>query len=345
MAYLNSHFSSCQPFSPSHDGDGAALFINRTIQTQGEIWLAGRTNRWRAPLNPSTTARYAAALHNWIYPVLGALYLSEVNHASLRPLVQKMLEAGLSTSTIMTYVRVVRMIVASFTDSNGEEVYPRRWHPSLLGLPSVHDGQRSAPCFSSDLVSAIVGREKSPRERTLFVSAAASGARIGELLGLEIGKHISPDCTTLRIMTRNSMREVDLHPAVAGLLRRYIAGRTSGLLFSTLSGKPLHLANILKYHLHPTLRSLGYLNPVTGKCMAGTRAFRRYRNTYLCQCDGLPERLIKYWMGLSYESNFWQYDQVHMDREFRQAWAKRCGFGFDLPRDASPDSHDLDTRA
>ena len=55
------------------------------------------------------------------------------------------------------------------------------------------------------------------------------------------------------------MREVDLHPTVGSLLRRYIAGRTSGLLFSTLSGKPLHLANILKHHLHPALQSLGYL--------------------------------------------------------------------------------------
>src|ERR1017187_867101 len=107
MASLDSRFSSSQPFPPFHDGDGAALSINRTIRTQGEIWLAGLANRGSAPLNPSTTARYAGALHNWIYPVLGDLPLSEVNHASLRPLVQQMFKAGLSTSTIMTYVRIV----------------------------------------------------------------------------------------------------------------------------------------------------------------------------------------------------------------------------------------------
>lgn len=341
MALFDSRFSSGQHVPPFHYGDGATLSINRTIRTQGEIWLTGLANRGSASLNPSTTARYTGALHNWIYPVLGDLNLSRVNHASLRPLVQQMFDAGFSTSTIKTYVRIVQVIVASFTDLNGEEVYPRRWHSTLLGLPGIHGGQRSAPCFSSDLVTAIVNYEKSPRERTLFILAAASGARIGELLGLEIGTHISPDCTTLRIRTRNSMREVDLHPTVGSLLRRYIAGRTSGLLFSTLSGKPLHLANILKHHLHPALQSLGYLNPVTGKCMAGTHAFRRYRITYLFQCDGLPERLRNYWMGRSSESTSWQGDQVHMDRAFRrQAWAERCGFGFDLPCDAGTGLHD-----
>lgn len=35
----------------------------------------------------------------------------------------------------------------------------------------------------------------------LFILDAASGARISELLGLEIGKHISSDCTTLCVKT------------------------------------------------------------------------------------------------------------------------------------------------
>jgi len=93
---------------------------------------------------------------------------------------------------------------------------------------------------------------------------AASGARIGELLGLEVDKHISPACTTFRVKTLNSERAVDLRSAVADLLQRYIIGRASGLLFSTPGGKPLHLASILKFHLHPALRNLGYINHVTG---------------------------------------------------------------------------------
>lgn len=343
MTSSNSRFSTSPPVPPFQYAAGAALSINRTIRAQGEVWLANLASRQSAPLQPSTLNRWAGALRNWIYPVLGDLPLSEVHNATLRFLVQRMAEAGLSTSTIQTYVRIIQMVVASFTDSDGEQLYPRRWNPTLFDLPRIHHGDLNAPCFSADTVSGIVQWEGSPCERMLFVVAATSEARISELLGLEIDKHISPDCATLRVKTLNSEREVDLHSAVADLLQRYIVGRTSGLLFSTPSGKPLHLASILKFHLHPALQSLGYINPVTGKCMAGTHAFRRYRNAYLGQCEGLPERLHRYWMGHSYGSMTCHYDKVHLERAFRKAWAERCGFGFDLPRDASPDSHDLDT--
>jgi integrase len=66
------------------------------------------------------------------------------------------------------------------------------------------------------------------------------------------------------LKTINAKRQVDLHPEVAKLLKDLIGTRKSGLLFETKSGKPLLLSNILRRHLHPALKKLGYVNPHTG---------------------------------------------------------------------------------
>lgn len=111
---------------------------------------------------------------------------------------------------------------------------------------------------------------------------------------IEIDKHLSADCSIIsieqkarqgrvdrRLKTANAKRQVDLHPDIAKLLKQFIGTRSSGFLFQTKTGKPLLLSNILRRHLHPALKKLGYLNSHTGDHKAGSHAFRRFKNAYL----------------------------------------------------------------
>ncbi len=138
----------------------------------------------------------------------------------------------------------------------------------------------------------------------VFILCGAAGLRIGEALGLEIDKHISPDFLTLsieqkarhgkiekRLKTASAAREVDLDPTVAAMLKRFAGQRRSGFLFCTRNGKPLGSSNILRRHLHPALKQLGFVNPFTGTSKAGNHAFRRFRNTHLRNRSGCPEGL------------------------------------------------------
>jgi integrase len=323
---------------------------NPTIREQGQIWLADLANRKRDPLQQSTLDQRAAALKNWIYPAIGHLHFSEVRNATVKPLVDALVAAGRKPWTIKTYVLILKMVVASLTDDKEEPLYIRQWRPRLLDMPRIELRKLNTPCFTSDIMSELA-RWKYPRERILFILAGATGARISELLGLEIGKHISPDCSTIRIeqqayrgrvkhrtKTLTSEREIDLHPAVAALLSKYIGFRRSGFLFCTSTGRPLILPNILKYHLHPALEALGYINSVTGTHKAGTHAFRRYRETHLSKCAGLPRGLRLFWMGHGEADMSDHYDKIREDRTARKHWAERCGLGFELP----PDSADKD---
>jgi len=99
------------------------------------------------------------------------------------------------------YVPVVKMVVASAVDEQGEEVYPRKWNHEFIDLPVVEKDRQNTPSFSSDVMTGLA-RWKKERERMIFVLCGAGGFRVGEALGIEIDKHISPDFLTIFVQQK-----------------------------------------------------------------------------------------------------------------------------------------------
>jgi len=89
-----------------------------------------------------------------------------------------MSEQGLSPKTIDNYVPVVKMVVASAVDEQGEEVYPRKWNHEFIDLPVVEKDRQNTPSFSSDVMTGLA-RWKKERERMIFVLCGAGGFRVG----------------------------------------------------------------------------------------------------------------------------------------------------------------------
>jgi hypothetical protein len=81
----------------------------------------------------------------------------------------------------------------------------------------------------------------------IFVLCGAGGFRVGEALGIEIDKHISPDFLTIfiqqkihhgrveqRLKTANGFRQVDLHPTIVAFLKEFVGTRVGvSVLHST----------------------------------------------------------------------------------------------------------------
>ena len=314
-----------------------------TFQEQAQRWLELLRTRKRKPVAPSTIEDWGRTLKNWINPEIGDCAVSDVNNAVLKKLVAKMSKRGLSAKTIENYVQVPKMVVASVTDDDGNQLYPRKWNHDFIDMPVVEYSEQNRPSFSSEIMTGLASYHR-PREQMLFILAGAGGLRIGEALGIEIDKHLSPDCATLsikqkarqgrlegRLKTPSATRQVDIHPKVASLLREFIGTRTTGLLFQTKSGKPLSLTNLLRRHLHPALKKLGYVNPRTGDHKAGSHAFRRFRNTYLKNETACPKGLRDYWLGHAGNSMDDLYDMVKDNTAFRKKKAEEYGIGFELP--------------
>lgn len=104
--------------------------------------------RKRKPLAPATLELWQGCLGNWINPNIGDLQLSEVNNPVLKAVVAKMSEGGLSPKTITdNHVPVVKMVVASAVDEQGEEIYPRKRNNEFIDLPVVEkEKQNTSPC-------------------------------------------------------------------------------------------------------------------------------------------------------------------------------------------------------
>jgi integrase len=314
-----------------------------TFRMQSAVWLESVKARKRKPVANATIDSWEGCLRNWLIPEIKDLPLSEVNNAVLKRVVATMARGGLSPKSIDTYSQVVKMVVASVTNKEGEELYPRKWNHVFADMPVVEKSKQNTPSFSSEIMAGLAAW-KHKRERMLFILCGAAGMRIGEVLGVEIDKHMSPDFMTIsltqkvrnckvedRLKTVNSIRMVDLHPEIAHLLADFVGERKTGFLFCTRHGKPLSTSNILQRHLHPALKKLGFVNSITGTNKAGNHAFRRFRNTYLRNRTLCPEGLRNFWLGHAGEDMGDLYDKIKEDFPFRKEWADKAGFGFELP--------------
>ena len=314
-----------------------------TFREQAESWLEHLRTRKRKPVAEGTIEDWERTLNNWINPHIGDCPVSQVNNGVLKRLVVIMSKAGLSAKSIENYIQDPKMVVASVLDEDGNQLYPRKWNHDFIDMPIVEEAEQNRPSFSSETMVGLAKYHRL-REQMVFIVSAAGGLRIGETLGIEIDKHLSADCSTItieqkarhgrvekRVKTRSAKRQVDLDPNVARLLKGFIGTRTSGFLFQTKNGTPLSLTNVLRRHLHPALKRLGYMNSHTGDHKAGTHAFRRFRNTYLKNETLCPKGLRDYWLGHAGNSMDDLYDMVKDNPVLRKQRAAEYGIGFELP--------------
>jgi integrase len=304
-----------------------AINLGVTFREQAKWFLNYAKTRKRNPIKPSTAASWSSHLA-WINPLLGDIALAAVNNLALKELVCKMSEAGFSPKTMHNYLQVVKMVVASAINDQGEQVYPRKWNHEFIDLPKVSN-QRT-PIFTAEEMTKIVSKADG-QYRVLFAVLGGTGLRIGEALALEV-RDIADSTITVRQgvwngivqspKTSNSIREIDVPSSLGQLLKDQIGVRQLGFLFQSTSGRPLSQSNVRNRSLHPILKVLG-----REKC--GFHAFRRFRVTHLRKFR-VPEDLLRFWIGHADKSVTDGYSKIREDREFRKDCAEEAGLGFEL---------------
>ena len=88
---------------------------------QAEIWLKNATSRKRKPVATATIDYWRGCLDKWLNPNLSDLPVSEVNNQAVKRLVEIMWRGGLSAKSISNYVLVVKAVVASAVNEEGEQ--------------------------------------------------------------------------------------------------------------------------------------------------------------------------------------------------------------------------------
>lgn len=305
-----------------------------TFRVAAKEWIAECESRKKKPIKASVAHNWNCILKNHLNPLIGELSLSDVGNKTLRSVVTELSAKKLAPATIKNICLVVKLVVASVTDDDGNQIHLRQWNKRVIDAPEINERTQHTPSFTSEQVTAIV-KEATGRMQMAAILFAATGLRAGELLGLEV-RHFDVESVKVEQSvwggnnkvgtpkTQNAFRVVDLNPGVASLLQSFIGKRKTGFIFQTSGGKPVTQTNLLRRELHPLLDNLNI-------SLCGFHAFRRFRNTFLRQ-SRCPDALLKFWMGHSGRDMSDLYDKSSEDLTYRRDVAKAMGVGFELPK-------------
>ena len=124
---------------------------NVTFKEQAKWFLQEAVSRKRNPIKPATFSSWTYSLNKWLIPHFGGAQLATITNSNVRGLVEKFYRHGLSAQSITTYVNLVKLVVASAIDENGEQVFPRKWNSTYLHMPLIRNQRQ--PSFTPEAVS------------------------------------------------------------------------------------------------------------------------------------------------------------------------------------------------
>jgi integrase len=282
-----------------------ATFVMNTRPTmsfreQARIWIKSLSELRRRPVRPATIDNYQWLLDSRLLDYFGEMPISDISNGAVKKFVDGLIEEGrVGAKTIKEYVGVVKLVVASAIDKDGDQLCPRKWNHDFIGMPIVDKSKQRRPTITASGVEQLLATVNANRYYVLFAALAGLGLRVEEILALRVS-HISDDGRIVHVRrsiyfrtgedlegtkTAAAIRDVDVPAELAALLRLQVGLRTWGYLFTTKSGRPLSERNVLRM-----LHRKGI--------MGGFRMFRRFRVETLRKA-GVPEHLIRYWIGHS----------------------------------------------
>jgi integrase len=238
--------------------------------------------------------------------------------------------AKLGPKTIREVVAVVKMILESHVNADGEPLLTLSWNHDFVFQDIPNVGKQHQPAATKNQINAVLkNKQVKARDKVLITLAASTGLRVGEILALRVGGSWKND-GVIRVTqsiwkgktqlpkTASSLREINLAPSTNAMLAEFTADMPQGaFIFATRTGKPLDAAHIRKYILKPT-------------GIPGMHSLRRYRATFLRE-KNVPYELIQAWLGHARGQDVTErYSKLDEDQELRTAWAERVGTGLDL---------------
>jgi len=175
----------------------------------------------------------------------------------------------------------------------------RQFGRKKITYMSVKEEQEEAVCYTPEEMGSIIAQAQG-MWKVLFATAAETGARAGELHGLEVADidfvrniiHVRRSVwegQKQSTKSRNANRAIDVQPSLITMLKDYLNGRQEGLVFPSKNGKPLRNNNVLRRRLHPILKALSIRE-------GGMHGFRHGRVSFLVE-NNTPVDVIKAWIG------------------------------------------------
>jgi len=239
-------------------------------------------------------------------------------------------------STLADHILVIKLIISSATDAEGEELFPRTWKRRVINAPRVDRDKQHTPCLTRDEVETLLRKAKTEQERLIYAFLCGSGLRISEVQAMRVNSDneketswnpltatvsVRDGCfrgrSTGRTKTSAGRRNVILCSELNQALIAFTSKekRESGsFLFQSKNGLPLKQST-LRYRMAQHVPD------------AAPHAARRFRISWLRKCRVLEE-IIRSQVGHADESITDAYS--FQDENTVRAAVEGAGLGFNL---------------
>jgi hypothetical protein len=246
----------------------------------------------------------------------------------------------LAPKTVGELVAIAKKVVASAVSDQGEQLFPHTWKHEFLDLPTIT--KQRQPCATAEDVERATNNATSHQEQLFYTLLAGAGLRVAEALSIHVSgteDQTSWDqstsaiavCSSIycgkeqnRVKTEAANRVADLDPRLNAAIAKFVAEQNiqpGAFLFQSKSGRAMHLRTATA-----RLKNHGIL---------GFHSFRRFRITRLRDI-GVPEDIIRFWVGHAGEGITDRYSKLAENVELRKEWARRAGLGFELDKVGHP---------
>lgn len=297
------------------------------FKLQAEQFLKTIETRKRRPAKPNTVKKYQSLLNTHILPTLGEKPIEQVGNGTLKTLISDLSKNGVSAQTLVSVSVVVKLVVASAVDDNGNPLFPRTWNNDFIDVPLIDPNSQKAPSVGPQCVSQAISRAAG-EDRALYALLAGTGLRIGEALALRVGPEDSvnstwnPQTGTIYVKQTKTQFGINDPKTAAGKREIDLASELNAYLINALTpvaGQPM---------FSPVAQVTGYRH-LEKAGIPGYHSLRRFRVTYLRQ-NSVPEGLIKFWIGHAGTVSTDRYDKIRVDVGARKTFAEKAGLGFSL---------------
>lgn len=280
----------------------APVMVERlTVEDVGRRYLRHLTAAGR---RRSTLGDYESYLRVHLIPFFGDLALEKVGRADVEDFIAEKLADGMAPKSVRNYLGLLHALF-----SYAEKQEWTRGNPcKLVEKPGVEEGDADIKFLDDNefeaLLRAVPDRGLGSRDRVMYLTAAMTGLRQGELVALR-WRDIDWSASRVRVRqnfvrgefgrpkSKRSSRSVPLADRVAGALDRHFKASpfqaADDLVFGNpRTGKPLARRAVLKRFK-------------TNLARAGIREIRFHdlRHTFGTRmaAAGVPLRTLQEWMG------------------------------------------------
>ena len=228
-------------------------------------WLAIK----KPDIRYSTYRNYAGHIENHLKPYFGVIQITRINYNIVEKFIQHCQEEGMSVPMLKKVITTLGAIMAYACKRRFIDYNPVRDIEKPKGK-SHYKEDEEMHILTPEQVLSLFNATKDIRFKTLFMVAALTGMRQGEIMGLkwqdvdwEAGQiHVKRTFTSNRFYnpkSKTSKRKIDLAPQLTSQLKEWQLAcppTKNDLLFPGEEGKkPMDPSPMVKRHFLPAIKA------------------------------------------------------------------------------------------